>query len=418
MDTPQMGECPASAELGDLRIDVQAPEAAPVDIRVVAADGSVQRIDHAGVLSLSAGPFRVEARRTRSPGTLVGRAYVGRVESMGLCLRPGSETQLRVVYELDPASERLYLSDRQGGKLLAFDAPALLAGGASAPVAVFQGGLNAPRHIAFDSAGRLWVVDSQKVVAYARESLVGSGAPMPSIVLEGPAVIGASSPAAGAIAFDGEGALWLAKVAEDRVLRFSAESVAQSGSPMPTSSIQGAAVQGPSALAFDSEGNLWVGSADDRVLMYRKERLAADIADAPDLRLAGRTPGPSINALRTPSSLAFDASGNLWVSYFASNVLARYTPAERTPPAGTPELTATPAVQLRIQVLALLSGMAFDEAGGLWFPGLQGRIVRLASGKLSASSQPTADTTLEPAGLNYAEHFAFNPPSASLPLAF
>jgi sugar lactone lactonase YvrE len=414
---------PCVAESGvtsSLTVTIDGPAGAPARVLVTDTTGAVTPLTGSGTVTLPTGPVTVTPRRSRIDGARVGTAYRGRVDMTGsdLCVRSGAESRVRVVYEQDPASNRLYVSDAQGTRIVVLDAPALAMSGSPAPVAVLTSGFTKPGPLAFDLEGNLWIADGGRVVSFAPEALLVSGSPAPRVELTGNDVIGGSVPTVSALAFDANGDLWLAKQAEDRVLRFPAARIAQSGAPTASVRITGSNIEGPKSLAFDGDGNLWVGVAqNDRVLMYAASRLGADTSAPADRRVGGSTPPPVIGTLRGADGLAFDGSNNLWVSYSASNILARYTPAERVPPGGSANVDVTPAVQLTIGVLSLLNGLAFDDVGGLWLPGAMGQLVRLNAGQLTTSGSPAADTTLTPSPLNYVEHVALNPPPTNLPIA-
>jgi sugar lactone lactonase YvrE len=177
--------------------------------------------------------------------------------------------------------------------------------------------------------------------------------------------------------------------------------------------VSGPDTTGAATLAFDEAENLWVAGDGEAFAMFAYARLGADVTGAADVLVTGQSPGPVVGPLGAPSSLAFDADGNLWAAHFGGNVVARYTPAD---------LAATgvvePAIQVIVPVDVILDDIAIDEAGGIWLTGAMGAVDRLSPAQLGASGNATPDTILMPTGLGYASSLVFYPPSAALPLAF
>ena len=112
--------------------------------------------------------------------------------------------------------------------------------------------------------------------------------------------------------------------------------------------------------------------------------------------------------------LLFDNSGNLWVSFATSNVIARLTPADRE---GTGEKVVTPEVQVVLPVSALLGGIAWDEEGHLWSPFRAGQLARISPAQLSSGGDVTPAATVDNADLGSASSWlAAYPAPAGLPV--
>lgn len=118
-----------------------------------------------------------------------------------------------------------------------------------------------------------------------------------------------------------------------------------------------------------------------------------------------------------PSWIAFDENGDLWSNDFGANAVFRIPASDL---AGTGDATISPPVSITIGVTGLLESMAFDESGGLWMAGSQGKLIRLAQDQLDESSGPgnptTPATVITSADVGYAQGFALSPAPAALPL--
>lgn len=118
-----------------------------------------------------------------------------------------------------------------------------------------------------------------------------------------------------------------------------------------------ATLSAPSGLAFDAAGNLWIADTNNhRVLRYSAASLNADEPSADtvlgqlDFGTASVNAGTAVSAagLRSPSALAFDAAGSLYVADTAnSRILAFSAPFSIGKPAsrviGQTSFTATVA---------------------------------------------------------------------------
>jgi sugar lactone lactonase YvrE len=140
-------------------------------------------------------------------------------------------------------------------------------------------------------------------------------------------------------------------------------------------------------LTFDPDGNLWgLGgtTADPTLVRYPASILGASGSKTRDrsINVAG------ITCLPGASRLAFDASGNLWVSVPCANKVVRVSAAQLGASG-----TVTPAVE--ITGLNASEGLAFDASGNLWIANRGAkRVVRFNAGRLSASTSGP-DLTIE-----------------------
>lgn len=405
-DDADGGACPTARETGTVLVTVDGPGAIPIALLLTAADGTSESLTAAGGVELPAGAVTVSARRTRTTGALVGTVYVTTPSATELCVTPGETTNLSVTVSADPASGRLWVTDA-GGQVLGLAASDLDGSGAPAPAAVLSGGVTSPSAAAMGEDGTLWVVGEGRIEGYANASLGTGGAAQPAVVLGGAAVSGAVD-----LAFDRNGALWVANAAAARIDRFDAEALRASGEPSASATVSGASVVAPRSIAFDRQGNLWVAGDSEALVRFDAGRLAADVTTAADLTIDGVTPEPEVAPLGSAAAIAFDPDGGLWAAH-SGNLIARYSEANRLNPG-----EVTPAAQMRMPDGMTLLDLAIDEDGGVWMTGAAGQIARLGPDQLRDIGEVTPAVILAPAGLGSASSLALYPSASGSPIPY
>ncbi len=139
-----------------------------------------------------------------------------------------------------------------------------------------------------------------------------------------------------------------------------------------------ASLRGPAAIAFDSGGNLWVGdTSNDRVLEYTTpfstDEAANVVIGQPTFTFSWFQPTPNSTGLWAPNGVAFDHSGNLWVTDRDDNRATEYTAPFSTDEAAS-LVIGQPNFDTRYIVVGDLTaasqynpiGIAFDSGGNLW----------------------------------------------------
>jgi streptogramin lyase len=244
---------------------------------------------------------------------------------------------------------------------------------------------------------------------FPRSTLSASGAKVADrgiVIADVPCI-----PAMRAFAFDASGSLWVSTCG-GRISRLTGADLVSSGDVTP--SVNLSTVEDNGDVAFDSSGNLWV-TGGTSVLRYDAARLGSSGATPANLTLTVRSNDDTRDLV--PSNLAFDATGNLWVIDFGGNLLARIA---RSNLSGTGAQSSISDVTLALSVLALLERPAFDESGGLWLALEQNHFGRLAPAQLTLSStagDPTPpETIITSPSMGYANRMAFFPAAAGLPL--
>jgi sugar lactone lactonase YvrE len=231
---------------------------------------------------------------------------------------------------------RLWIASAEDSVLLAFTPGALASPGSGAPTVIAtNGALKGPTGLAFDSAHRLWVSSfgSGTLLRFDPDQLAAGGAPAPAVVVSG---VGQPT----SLAFDAAGSLWVSDYTANRLVRYDAVQLSASGSPTPAVVLTGinGSIENPSGLAFDDSGNLWVSNlVGGTVVAFVAAQLAASGSPAPSVVLSSNG-----NSLVLPAGLAFAADGSLWV-LGGTGILTQF---------GKPTLgvTASPAPAARLQI--------------------------------------------------------------------
>lgn len=319
------------------------------------------------------------------------------------------------------SSNKLWIGNGSGDlDVLGFSSSALASSGTIDATVEVKGALVQVGGLAFDRSGNLWVVEralgEHSVRRYSGHFLgtTGNGDKSADLIINGQALGGnAAGPGAVNLAFDVKGGLWVSVMARDRVVKYSQAQLAQSGAPVPVVELggPGSGMKDPDGLAFDKSGNLWIADTGaHRVYRYDSSRLAQSTSVAPDFIVEAKPPSPATGVLSSPSTLAFDSSGNLWVAYAGSGVIAKMESAEL---GAKGQKSFVPGVQLRIAGLpagARLEGIAFDRSNALWVSYGPGKnIARLTLEQLKTSGEKAPSTLISSSDFIAAEKIAFFP---------
>ncbi len=228
--------------------------------------------------------------------------------------------------------------------------------------------------------GELWLGINQpvssfvsSVAAYTARQLTGTASQQPATTIVTP------QGAYGA-AFDASGNLWVPVLTLARVVEYSASQLDSSGTPAPAVTLTSSGGSGvfPASVAFDATGNMWVTNfapGANTIVEYSASQLAASADLTPAVTI-----GAMNGSLSDPFGFAFDAHGNLWVTNSGGGSVVEYTPGQLAQ-SGTP----TPAITLTPPSIVFTNpqGLAFDAHGNLWIAcGGSNTIVELSASQL------------------------------------
>jgi sugar lactone lactonase YvrE len=395
---------------GSLTVTIAAPAGVMPSVTVSGPGGYRQSLSATQTLSgLAVGSYTVTAASVVVPNPIVATVYAGTVTGGTATVSAGATATASVSYARRPGSGALWVVNSNAPTSLAYSAAQLAASTSAAPATAVGtgGGVLA----AFDASGNLWVANanSSTVVAFTASQLGASGSPTPAVTLSANAG-SLNSPAW--LAFDASGNLWVANFNNSTVVAFTASQLASTGSPTPavTLSATAGSLNFPVGLAFDATGKLWVSNAiGNTVVAFTASQFAASGSPTPAVTLSA-----SSGSLNYPSGLAFDASGNLWVSNAFGNTLVAFSPSQLAASS-----SPTPAVTLSATAGSLLnpSGLAFDASGDLWVANVGNTtVVAFAASQLVTSGAPTPNVTVSGSSLSNPAGLAFDPSPTALPL--
>jgi sugar lactone lactonase YvrE len=295
------------------------------------------------------------------PDSVIGfRAIVGAVNSGGIeelvTVKAGDTAKASVVFAVHRFGG-LVIDGSDSNEVVEIAPGRLTTTGTVTPASDIDTTITQPAGSALDAHGNLWVVSypGNRIAMFtAAQRAVANGQVAPAV-----AITGLHHP--WGIAIDAAGTVWVADQSTNTIVGYTPDQVTASGSPAPAIVLSDTTtaelyLNSPSGLAFDPAGNLWVanngGMVDEfpHAQLLASGSLTAAVVDS--------------NRLIEPSRLAFDSAGNLWVSGFNSpGYLVEYAHGQL----GTNE--ATPAVMLTMSALgstAHMWGVAFDRRGYLW----------------------------------------------------
>lgn len=400
---------------GSLELTISGlPPGLDADLLVTGPDGSSQVVTQdVTLVDLTPGLYALTLRAARSDHPTVSDIY-DPVAAATTVVEVASDATVvaGLSYRLRSGSGALWTPHNAttSAVVTGYAASSLSANGAQPPDVTLSGAVEHFQGIAFDGAGNLWTtnISNDTVVRFRPTDLAGDGSPTADVVLAG-----CAQPTG--LAFDGAGHLWISNRGADTLVRLGPEQLTASGSPLPEAIIgaSGGSLDNPGGIAFDSDGSLWVAnfSAANSVVKFGPAQLSASGNPVPEVTLSDAGSG----RLVAPGALAFDGDGDLWVASFqAVSTLLKYA----DPDTLSGPVAPVPSVDLDSPDIGDLGGLAFDASGNLWvseFP--SGNLFMFAApGSLAGAVTPAAApiiTGTEAIGFGL---LAFAPPPEGLPI--
>ncbi|HXW82656.1 MAG TPA: NHL repeat-containing protein, partial [Acidimicrobiales bacterium] len=285
-----------------------------------------------------------------------------------------------------PVTSTAYVSNSNASTVTSYPTSA---SGNTSPIATLSSpsSVNSPEASAFDTSGDLWAANSANntLVEFTPNQLSSSGSPAPNVTISG---TGLDQP--DALSFDSSGDLWVADHADSRIVEFTASQLATNGAPTPNVTLTATAssLDGPVGLAFDSSGDLWVTNfTNSTVVEFTASQLSTSGSPAPSVTLS-----PSASSLSEPVGLAFGTSGDLWVTNVGNSTVVEFTPTQL---AATGSPTPNVVISSTGTSLDYPYSLAFDSLGDLWVGNFSNNtVVEFTTTQLTATGAPAPNVTI------------------------
>ena len=286
--------------------------------------------------------------------------------------------------------------------------------GAPTPGPATSSDLGSPQGVAVDSSGNVYIADDGNVGNPVVEKVSPSGTLSIFAGVVGQSGAPTAGPATSSdlgtpygVAVDGSGNVYIAdtqngvveKVASSGALSIFAGVVGQSGAPTagPATSSD---LDGPSGVAVDSSGNVYIADYNNSVV--EKVTSSGTLSIIAGIAWGGApTPGPATSSGLSPSGVAVDGSGNVYIADAGNDVVEKVTPsgtlsifAGVVGHSGPP--TAGPATS---SDLNSPSGVAVDSSGNVYIADAGNDVVEkvtpsgtlsIFAGRVGQSGAPTA----------------------------
>jgi sugar lactone lactonase YvrE len=402
---------PTAANSGTLTVTIDAPTGVTPRITVNGPGQHTFTLTATTTLhGLPPGSYTIAAAPVATSGPIVSTVDTAAVTGSPAMIAEGTTSSATATYSRRPGSGGLWITYffAMPQTIVQYSAAQLQSSTTSKPaIAVTTHGTEA-QSAAFDGHGNLWISvwNTFDIVEYSAEQLASGTSAAPAVTLT-QSGRGEISPVG--LAFDPDGNLWVANDQDNAVVEYSASQLVSSGirtSVVTVGSANGSLLE-PNGLAFDASGNLWVTTAGSNPV----------VALSPDQLRTSGNPVPAISLAIPGASgfqtqfLAFDAAGNLWVGVTGVNAIVEI-PAIELKTSGTifPGIVLTPE-----NGSIDPAGLAFDNSGDLWVADFSTtRVLEFSPTQLMASGSPTPIAIIDP-GLPFPFGIAFDPPAPNLP---
>ncbi len=258
--------------------------------------------------------------------------------------------------------------------------------------------LNSPTGVAVDSSGNIYVADSlnlriRKISSGNMSTVAGNG--VLSYSGDGGAATAAQLLAPEGVAVDASGNLYVSDTGNNVVRRVGSNGTITTWAGNRSAGFGGdggaatsAQLNAPLGLAVDTAGNLYIAdSGNARVRRVTAAGSISTVAGNGTAGFGGDGGAASAANLNTPSDVAVDATGNLYIADLSNNRVRKVTPAGTISTVagngnGGYDGDGGPAVNARLR---LPRAVAVDAAGNLYIADSGNRVVRQvnAAGQIS-----------------------------------
>jgi sugar lactone lactonase YvrE len=401
---------------GKLTVTINTPTGITPSVSVTGPHGYTKALTATTTLTgLATGSYSLVAGPVTITNPIVGTVYTASVSGSPAAVSAfGTPHTITANYSERAGTGGLWIANfHSNPTVVKYSAAQLATTTSAAPTTalVTSGGGNVG--VAFDRNGNLWVTlaTTNAIAEYSASQLASSGTPTPAVTLA--ATAGSLHDPTG-LAFDASGDLWVANTGANTLVEFSASQLASSGSPKPTVTVGAASgsLHSPIGIAFDASGNLWVANSLGNTLVeYIPSQLAASGTPKPTVTLSAKA-----NSINGPVTLAFQATGVLWVTNgdLSQNTVVAFSVISRAA-SGSP----TPLVTLSTHAGSLQNpaGLAFDASGNLWIANLaSSKVIEFVASQLVTTGAPTPNTTISSTSLLNPFGLAFDPHDIRLPI--
>ncbi len=398
---------------GSLIVRITAPPGVTPKVIVSGPGGFKNTIsEKTQFVLLAPGSYAVVAATVATKDPIVGAGYGAVVTgSPATVTNGGPPATASAAFSFLPGSGGLWIANQTAGTVVDYTSAQLSTGNSAVATTAIVADTIAPFGDAFDANGNLWVTLTNGVVAeYAAIQLAAGGAPPPTVSIISP---GTLTEAQG-LAFDASGNLWVANGNTNTILQFTPAQLAAGGvqGPAVAISTDSGSSNGPTGIAFDASGDLWVASTFPGALEeFNPSQLTASGMPAPSVTLSD-TSGSIVG----PLMIAFDAAGDLWVANgnLSTSSVVMFSPGQLIASGSPiPPVTLLP----NSGSLDAPAGLAFDASGDLWVSNFLGAsLVEFTPNQLTTSDSPTPVVSFLGGSLAGPIGLAFDPHAGGLPI--
>jgi sugar lactone lactonase YvrE len=401
---------------GNLTVTVTEPVGVTAGATVTTPNGTLYNVSGTATLTgLAPGIYTVTApTSTVVPGAIVNSVYISAVTGSPVTVAVGVTASASVTYTLRAGSGSAWVTNGNG-TAVSFAASQMTTSGSPTPPVTLSG-LAEANALAFDGSGNLWIASgtsgNDQLIEYAASQLGTTGTVTPTLTLTS---TNQSIAFPQQLTFDLSGNLWVANQSPGTVVEFTAAQLAGltgTHAPIPALTLTSAdwGANGVGTLALDVNGTLWVyGSSSSHlgVYGYAASSLTGSGAVQPTTVLTSSAFVPG------PQTVAFDPSGNLWVT--TNGAVVSFSAAQQA--AGGAE---TPTTTLSVPGNAFINAVGFDDSGDLWLAvGSSQGIIAFTPTQLAAGGSLTPAITIgsTSGSLSGPTAIGFDPHGVGVPLA-